>query len=158
MDYRTSHLTQVWINLEHVTHNMRLLQEQVGYRLLWPAIKANAYGHGADIVGRHLVNLGYTRLCVAHVAEAIELVEAGVYATCIVLSATLPEHSEELVAYGCEPVICTLDMVEGLARAAAKRRQQVAVHLKVDTGMGRTGINPMKCRHFWKSVEIFLRC
>src|SRR2546425_6580289 len=81
LDCRTSHATGVFIHLDHLTHNMRLLQELVGNRPLWPAIKANAYGHGAEIVGRHLVRLGYTRLCVAHVAEAINLIEAGVRAT-----------------------------------------------------------------------------
>ena len=91
---RTSHATGVFIRLDHLTHNMRLLQELVGNRPLWPAIKANAYGHGAEIVGRHLVRLGYNRLCVAHVAEAIDLIEAGVRATFLVLSASLPENSE----------------------------------------------------------------
>ena len=140
MDDRTSHVTQACIHLENLTHKMRLLQELVGHRPLWPALKANAYGHGADMLGRHLVHLGYTHLCVAHVAEAIELVEAGVQATMIVLSATLPAHSEYFVAYGFEPVVCTLEMVESLARAAAKAGRRIAVHLKVDTGMGRIGM------------------
>jgi alanine racemase len=134
---------------------MRLLQELVGNRSLWPAIKANAYGHGAEIVGRHLVQLGYNRLCVAHVAEAIDLIEAGVCAMFLVLSASLPENSESIVAYDCEPVVCTLEMVEALAQAAARAGKRIAVHLKVDTGMGRIGIRPdevsaflARCRDF----------
>lgn len=157
MDYRTSHLTQAFINLDHVTHNLRLLQEQVGTRQLWPAIKADAYGHGADIIARHLVHLGYTTLCVAHVSEAIELVEAGVRATFLVLSATLPAHSEYCVAYGLEPVVCTLDMVESLARAAARADTRVAVHLKVDTGMGRIGIRPDEVTAFLERCRDFPR-
>src|SRR6266849_6491225 len=135
LDCHTSHATGVFIRLDHLTHNMHLLQELVGNRPLWPAIKANAYGHGAEIVGRHLVRLGYNRLCVAHVAEAIELVEAGVHATFLVLSATLPENSAYYVAYDFEPVVCTFDMIESLGRAAAQAGKRVAVHLKVDTGM-----------------------
>src|SRR5215510_230471 len=143
LNYRTSHATQAFIHLDHLAHNMRLLQKQVGpYRRLWPAIKANAYGHGAEIIARHLVGLGYNRLCVAHVAEAMELVEAGVRATFLVLSATLPEQSANCVAYGFEPVVCTFDMIESLGRAAAQVGKRVAVHLKVDTGMGRIGIRP----------------
>src|SRR5262245_59456707 len=155
LDCRTSHATGVFIRLDHLTHNMRLLQELVGNRSLWPAIKANAYGHGAEIVGRHLVQLGYNRLCVAHVAEAIDLIEAGVCATFLVLSASLPENSESIVAYDCEPVVCTLEMVEALAQAAARAGKRIAVHLKVDTGMGRIGIRPdevaaflARCRDF----------
>ena len=149
MNYCTSHATQAFIHLDHLAHNMRLLQKQVGsHRQLWPAIKANAYGHGAEIVARHLVRLGYHRLCVAHIAEAIELVEAGVHATFLVLSATLPENSAYYVAYDFEPVVCTFDMIEGLGRAAAQAGKRVAVHLKVDTGMGRIGILPDKVTAF----------
>ena len=70
MDDCTGYCTKAFISLPHLAHNMRLLQQQVGSCPLWPAIKANAYGHGADIIGRALVQLGYTRLCVAHLAEA----------------------------------------------------------------------------------------
>jgi alanine racemase len=142
LDYHTSYLTRAFINLDHLTHNMNLLKALAGNRPLWPAIKANGYGHGAEIIGRHLIRLGYKTLCVAHVEEAIDLVEAGLEATFIVLSATLPENSEYVVAYGCEMVVCTLEMVEGLARAASKAGKRVALHLKVDTGMGRIGIRP----------------
>jgi alanine racemase len=138
----SSHLTQVIIHLDRLSHNMRLLQQQVGDRPLWPAIKANAYGHGAEIIARHLVDLGYDTLCVAHVFEAAALLEAGIEATFIILSATLPEHAEAIVAHGCEPAICTMDMAEALARAAERDGRCAPVHLKVDTGMGRMGIRP----------------
>jgi alanine racemase len=145
---RVRHLTKAFIHLDHLTHNLRLLQTQVGSVPLWPVLKANAYGHDAEIVAAHLVRLGYTTLCVADVDEAIALAEAGIQATFIVLSASLPQHSEALVAYGCEPVVCTLEMVEALARAADKIGHGVAVHLKVDTGMGRMGIQPQEVQAF----------
>jgi len=136
------HLTQTLIHLNNLTHNVGVLQELVGDRTLWPAIKANAYGHGAEIVARHLVGLGYNTLCVAHVSEVLALLEANVQATFVVLSATLPEHAEALVASRCEPVLCTTEMAEALAREAERVQRDVAVHVKVDTGMGRIGIRP----------------
>lgn len=142
MEQHASRLTRAYIHLDRLTHNLRLLQAQVGEVPLWPVIKANAYGHGAAIVAEHLAGLGYRTLCVADVAEAAELMEAGIEATIVVLSATLPEHSEALVARGCEPVVCTLEMAEALDRDARRLEKPVAVHLKVDTGMGRVGIRP----------------
>lgn len=133
-------LTKAFIRLDHLEHNVRLLQEEVGTRRLWPVIKANAYGHDAEIIARRLVGFGYNRLAVADVAEAIALIEAGVEATFIILSATLPEHSEALVAHGCEPVVCTPEMAEALAHEAYRVGKRVAIHLKVDTGMGRIGV------------------
>ncbi len=142
MDYTQTHVTQAYINLNHLTHNMNLLQEHVGKRPLWPAIKANGYGHGAEIIGRRLLTLGYTTLCVAHIPEAIELAEKGLDAVFVILSPNLPENSEFVVQYGFEPVVCTMQQVKGLAEAARHAEKQMKVHLKVDTGMGRVGIKP----------------
>jgi alanine racemase len=99
-------------------------------------------------MGKHLIKLGYKTLCVAHVAEAIELVEKGLKAVFMVLSPTLPENSEYFIQYGIEPVVCALEQVKGLAEAARKVEKQVAVHLKVDTGMGRVGIKPEEAIDF----------
>lgn len=144
----TRRLTKAFIRLDHLVHNVRLLQEQVGKRHLWPVIKANAYGHDAEIIARRLVSLGYKKLAVADAAEAIALIETGVDSTFIILSATLPDHCEALVAHGCEPVVCTLEMAEALAHAAEKVGKRISVHLKVDTGMGRIGIQPEQVTAF----------
>ena len=141
-DREANRLTRAYIHLDRLAHNLRLLQAQVGAVPLWPVIKANAYGHGAALVARHLATLGYRTLGVADVAEAAQLADQGIDASFIVLSATLPEHSEALVAHGCEPVVCTREMIDALARAADRQGRRVSVHVKVDTGMGRVGIRP----------------
>ncbi len=138
----TAPLTRAHIHLDRLTHNLHLLQELAGQRPLWPAVKANAYGHGMRLVARHLVTLGCDTLCVAHVSEAQVLVEAGVDATLLLFSATLPEHSEAIVRLGCEPAVCTMECATALARDAQRLGRTVTVHLIVDTGMGRIGIRP----------------
>ena len=145
---KTHHPTTVVIHLERLTRNMARLQELVGDRRVWPAIKADAYGHGAELVARHLVSLGYDTLCVAHVSEGIALVEAGVNATFLLLSATLPEHAEAIVAYGLEPTVCSPEMIEALSSKAQAANKQVGVHVMVDTGMNRIGIRPDEARAF----------
>ncbi len=143
-----SHPTRALIHLPRLTRNLALLQSHVGTRAMWPAIKANAYGHDARIVARHLVELGYRTLCVAHVAEAAALIEAGVPARFVVLSATLAHDAEHVVALDVEPVVCTRETVDALARAASRAGKRVALHLKVDTGMGRVGIAPQETAAF----------
>ena len=144
----TSRLTQVYLHLDRLSHNMRLLQQQVGKRPLWPCIKADAYGHGAETIARHLLQLGYNTFGVADVGEAVALINSGIKSTFVVFSATLPEHSEALVAYDCEPAVCTHEMVQALARDAEKMDKRVSIHLKVDTGMGRVGIYPEQVAEF----------
>ena len=148
VDLDTSRLTKVFLHLDRLSHNMHLLQQQVGQTPLWPCIKANAYGHGAPIIARHLLQRGYNTFGVADVGEAVALIDAGIHATFVIFSATLPEHSEALVAYDCEPAVCTLEMVEALARDAGKLDKQVSIHIKVDTGMGRIGIYPEQVQAF----------
>ncbi|HMA79993.1 MAG TPA: alanine racemase [Candidatus Binatia bacterium] len=148
VDSAARRLTQAFIHLDHLAHNLRLLQRQAAPAAVWPVIKANAYGHDAAMVAAQLVRLGCQTLCVADVEEAIALIDAGSSATFIILSATLPRHSETLVAYDCQPVVCTLEMVEALATAARKLAKRISVHVKVDTGMGRLGIPPEEVTAF----------
>jgi alanine racemase len=136
-------LTRAFVHLDRLTRNLQMVRQQVGEDcLVWPVIKADAYGHGAALVAKHLVGAGYRTFGVADVEEAIKLEDAGVDATMIVLSATLPEHGAALVAHACEPVVCTLEMVDALAKEARAADRVLSIHLKVDTGMGRIGIRP----------------
>ena len=141
-------LARAFIHLDRLTRNLRLLEREAGGCVLWPVIKGDAYGHGALEIARHLTALGHRTLCVADVAEGEVLVEGGVKATIVILSATLPEHSEALVTHGFEPVVCDLAMVEALNRDARHADRGVAVHLAVDTGMGRIGIRPDEVHAF----------
>jgi alanine racemase len=159
-DSSACRLTKAFIHLDHLTHNLRLLQKQAGKSQVWPVLKANAYGHDAAMVAAHLSRLGCQTLCVADVEEAIVLIEGGSGASFIILSATLPRHSEALVTYDCQPVVCTAEMVEALAAAGRKFGKRIPVHVKVDTGMGRLGIQPDelgdfldRCRNF-PSIEV----
>jgi alanine racemase len=140
--------TRALIHLDRLTHNLRLLQELAGGVRLWPAVKANAYGHGAEIVAHHLVGLGFDTLCVAHAEEALELRAAGVDASFLVMSAALPEQAEFFVEHRLEPAVSTLAVAEALDRAAARAGRVAEIHLAIDTGMGRIGIPPDAVRSF----------
>jgi alanine racemase len=147
------HPTRALIHLDRLARNLRLLRELAGGRPVWPAVKANAYGHGAVPIARELVAQGCDTLCVAHPGEALELVESGVRARFLLMTATLPDASEAIVAHGFEPAICTRETAEALARAAERTGRRVDVHLKVDTGMGRIGIRPDEAPAFLASCR-----
>jgi alanine racemase len=137
-----SHPTRAIVHLDRLARNLQLLGDVAGGRTLWPCIKANAYGHGAEIVARQLVALGYDTLCVAHASEALELRSVGIGARLVLLSPALPEVSDAVVEHGLEPVVCTHATLEALSRSAQRAGREVAAHLKVDTGMGRVGVRP----------------
>jgi alanine racemase len=136
------HPTRALVHLDRLTHNLALLRELAGRTAVWPVLKANAYGHDAVLVARHLAGLGCDTLCVAHPSEALELAAAGVRARFVLLSAALPDASECIAEHGFEPAICAFETAEALSRAGERTGRPVAAHLKVDTGMGRLGVGP----------------
>lgn len=145
--------TRAVIRLSHLSHNMQVLEAAAGGTPLWPVIKANAYGHGADIVARHLVSLGYGTLCVAHPGEAVALLAGGLRATFVVLTPDLPVDAEYYVQHGLQAAVCTLEMAKALGAAAHRLRRTAAIHVVVDTGMGRIGLAPDRAADFVKACR-----
>jgi alanine racemase len=153
-----SHPTQVLVHLDRLTHNLRLLQDLAGGAEVWPVLKANAYGHGAALVARHLVGLGCRTLCVAHAAEAMELVEAGVRVRVVLLSAGLPEASESIVEHGFEPAVCAPAVVDALSRTAARAGRVVAVHVRWTRAWAGRGSVRTRCRRFSRAAAASRAC
>lgn len=135
----TASLTRVSLSLSNLDCNMKLLGQVAGGRPLWPAIKANAYGHGAEIIAARLVESGFTTLCVAHAAEALFLKNAGIQAKFIILSPDLGDTAELNVLNSWEPVVASVRQMEALSKAADTLGETVRIHIKIDTGMGRVG-------------------
>jgi len=145
------HPCVAWIHRAKLAHNMKFLQQLVGKdRPLWLAVKANAYGHGVQVVSDVLSDLGYTRQCVAHVNEAQQLFEHATQSNqsglkhIVILSAPLPQEAGAIVdaAHVFEPVVCTTESLDALAQEATRQNKQVNVHIKVDSGMHRIGCMP----------------
>lgn len=102
------------------------------------AVKANAYGHGAATVARTLVEAGLTRLSVANVVEGVALREVGIEVPVLVMGAALPEALPAYAAYGLDLAVTS----PAGADAALACGLPLTVHVKVDTGMHRLGLDP----------------
>ena len=125
------------ISLDALSHNVGLVRARVPPQTqLLAAVKANAYGHGAVAVARHLISQGVTWLGVATPREALELRGAGVSADILIFSPTY-ENVAELVDYD---VALTVIDERSLEAVEASGTKNARVHLKVDTGMGRLGL------------------
>jgi len=135
----------VWaeIDLEAVRANVEVLRERCAPAELLAVVKAHGYGHGAAPIARAALEAGATGLGVALVEEGIELREAGIDAPVLVLSEPVPAAAPSVVAHGLTPVVYTIAGIDALAKAVADggAHEQLAVHLKVDTGMHRVGCN-----------------
>jgi alanine racemase len=87
-----------------------------------------------------MVQGGATRLGVARVAEAFHLREAGIDVPIHVFSEPPPEAAPAMVANDLTATVYTEDFARALSDAAEAARTKARVHVKVDTGMHRVGL------------------
>ncbi len=140
------------IHLDHIAHNVQAMREKLpaSCRFLG-VVKANAYGHGAIRVAKKLEEIGCEYLAVACIDEAIELREAGVRAPILILGYTPPEYAADLSHYEITQAVGSLEMARGLSQNAGDA--PVRVHLKLETGMGRTGFRVLNTQELAEAAE-----
>lgn len=130
------------IDLDALTHNFQEVRLRTGNRKILAVVKAQAYGHGGIMVSRHLAAIGADMLGIALVEEGRELRDAGITAPILLMGAVFPEQAEEIVRLDLITTITSLRMAQALSDAARRQGRAAALHLKVDTGMGRIGLAP----------------
>jgi alanine racemase len=126
------HRSEITIDLGALRRNARRLRDVLAGSELWAVVKADAYGHGSiDVAGAVLAE-GAKVLCVATMAEALELREAFSDARILVMGATVGRELAVAREARIEVAVFDADIPEG-----------VRVHLKLDTGMGRWGLSEL---------------
>ncbi len=129
------------INLSALAHNVRVLISESAPSEVWAVVKANAYGHGALQCATTALESGATGLCVALADEAIDLRKAGISAPILVMSEQPPQQHEDMIKYGLIATLYNQATIEHYANEATRLGIVGAVHLKVDTGMHRVGVD-----------------
>jgi alanine racemase len=102
-------------------------------------VKANAYGHGAGQVALALENAGADLLACADIEEGAALRAAGVKADILVFGALSVSDLDGLFDSRLIPTISTPGAARAVQAAAARYKQTLRYHLKLDTGMNRLG-------------------
>ncbi len=129
------------VDLSALEHNYRTIATHTGEAGLMPVIKANGYGLGAVAVARLYQALGALLLAVTRVEEAIELRRAGITVPILLLMPFTEEQAEAVIRYNLTPSISRTGQLTELLEAGATAEKPVPIHLKVETGLGRTGFN-----------------
>ena len=129
------------IDLGAIKHNVRALRAGLprGCRLI-AVVKADGYGHGAEPVARTALEAGAWGLGVSTPEEALQLRHLCDPEQVLVMGGLAPSRCAAAAAVGCAVMCSSAEMLEVLEAGADARR--LAVHLKVDTGMGRLGCLP----------------
>lgn len=138
-------ITEAYIYRSRLAHNIRLLQKKSSVPLCI-ALKADAYGHGAVEVARTAMEEGVGTFGFARLSEAVALEDAGLHPRCIMFSALADDEIGEAVRRGYELFVTDGEYLELIQKEAAalygSGSGAAKVHLKVDTGMHRIGVEP----------------
>jgi alanine racemase len=134
--------TRAIIHLSRFTSNFNAVKERTGSagntRICVP-VKANAYGHGALEIAKASLEAGAYCLGVATVTEGAELRKGGIKAPILLFSQPHPEEISHLIKAELTPFISDERFADTLNKQAQTAKIKQQVHIKIDTGMGRTG-------------------
>ena len=137
---------RAWITIDHdaIVANVAALRRlaEPGQQVIG-VVKANAYGHGDVAVAETLASAGVERFAVATVSEALRVRSAstGDLPILVLFEMTKAEAPAALAA-PLEATVYSQRGIDALEAAAAADGRRVAVHLKVDTGLARQGVEP----------------
>lgn len=136
------------ISLPRLCANYRAIRQVVGDGVaIMAVVKANAYGHGAEQVARALAAEGAAWFGVCSVEEGIALRHAGITQPILLLSGFWPGQENYIVSEHLVPAVFDEEQLLRLEEAARGRNRALPLpfplpfHLKVNTGMGRLGVD-----------------
>ncbi len=133
------------IDIDAIKNNLQKIKDKIGSdTLICPALKANAYGHGAIPIARMIQQENLANyIGVATVDEGIELREAGIKLPILLLGLIMIDEYLRAIQNNITITICSrkhIHHIENIYKIN-KIQNPIKIHLKVDTGMGRIGCN-----------------
>ena len=146
------------IDLKALAYNFEQLQKlsvkNMSHSLgIMPVIKADAYGHGMLQVAECLSECGCKYWGVSNVSEGVVLRAAEFKQKILLFESTLSSEAKDIVEYKLTPTVCVLEMAHALDHAAHQAGIQIPVHIKIDTGMGRLGVNEAQALDFVQALR-----
>lgn len=129
----------ITINFDNLKYNYnQILSKLYPNEKMACVVKANAYGHGDKELSKKLEEFGVDFFCVASLSEALNLRSVLKNETSIlVLGFTPYEHINEVVDNNIIQTITSVEVLENLYKYSQKK---IKVHLALDTGMSRIGL------------------
>ena len=135
--------TRALISTEAFVHNLHFVRERIGPKpVIMAVVKANAYGHGLNIIADAAHRSGV----VGYFGVATE--EEGVMLRSLtalpiqVLTTAMDDEIDTFIANDLDFTVCDPKQIEAIVSRVSALGKKANVHLKVDTGMRRIGVEP----------------
>ncbi len=133
-------VTWAEIDLDAIAHNVEAIKAFVGPDVqIIASVKANAYGHGLRPVARVALEAGASQLAVHRIQAAVALRQAIPTAPILLMGHIPPSGIDLVLHHDITPTVVDLETARLISDRATR---SVGVHVKVDTGMSRYGLEP----------------
>ena len=126
------------IDLTALRENYEYIRRTVGGPVC-AVVKADAYGHGDNVIARVLQEAGAAGFAVSSLGEGRHLRRGGITTPILILGYADPTYAAVLAANDLITTCYSTEYAQALSAGAVKAGVKVKVHLKIDTGMGRIG-------------------
>ena len=140
---KQSHNTVLEVDMDAMTQNLTYFRSLIpSTTQLAVMVKAFSYGTGAGEVANLLQYQGVNYLMVAFADEGVALRAEGITIPIAVMNPQ-PEAFDNMIEFNLEPEIYSLELLEAFDRSLLKHGiENYPVHLKLNTGMNRSGLDP----------------
>ena len=145
--HQISRPTRIIVDLDQIAKNYRLIHQSCN-RPLMAVVKADAYGHGIVEVSKRLELEGVAYLAVAYLEEALLLRESGVQTPILVMGGILGEQIPFYIQHQITLTASSIDKLLSIEKVSKEMNVRALVHLKIDTGMGRIGVQDTSAEEF----------
>jgi len=133
-------LNRAEINLKNLLFNVKEIKKRLKKEVkLCAVVKADAYGHGAEVVANSLYK-DVSCFAVALVEEGVFLRLSGIDKEILVLTPIIKEDVEKAIKYNLTLTVTKLKDISLIEKIALKLAVTATIHIKYDTGMGRYGV------------------
>jgi len=148
------HQTVLEVNLNAFTENLEYFRAKLSHKTkIMAMVKAFSYGTGSFEVAKHLENAGVDYLAVAYADEGVELRKNGVQLPILVLNPE-PSAFDTIIRYQLEPEIYSLELLVKFQEVLELQGQKkFPIHIKLDTGMHRLGIEEKEINQLLESLK-----
>ncbi|MCE5198236.1 MAG: alanine racemase [Armatimonadota bacterium] len=135
----------VWVevDLSALKHNLQQVRGLVGDGVkIMAVVKGNGFGHGYVEPARAFVEAGADAVAVTRLDEALILRSGGINAPILLFAPIQPDNARDAVDAGLEMTVTSIELARSISNAASELGKTAGVHVKVDTGMSRLGMQP----------------
>ena len=151
--------TKAFINKRNLKTNFLNIRKKIKSAKVMAVVKADAYGHGVETVVKSLNSLGNQKpeyFAVATADEGIELRKLKIKQPILIFDPIDKYQANKFLKYGLIPTVFSKEQINILVREnkRSKSKKKILVHIKIDTGMNRLGVDHLEAVEFIKKLSL----